>query len=306
MEQRVALVGAGLIGSGWAAHFLRMGLHVCAYDEAAGFEERLRRAVDIAWPALEQLGLADGAAPERLTVAATLADAVDGATFIQESVTERLEQKIPLFAALDRLAPPSVIIASSTSFLTMSDMQRDCETPERTVCGHPFNPVYLMPLVEVVGGERTSAETVAEAATFYATLGKEVVRLQREVPGYIANRLQEAIWREALHMMVAGEATFADIDRAVVYGPGIRWAIAGPGMISHLSGGTGGMRHRLEQFGPLLEGPYSRLEAPTLTEELAAHLIEAADRAASGRPVDELVQARDAAILNVLRARDVL
>jgi carnitine 3-dehydrogenase len=306
MEQRVAIVGSGLIGSGWAAHFLRMGLDVCAYDDAPGFEDRLRQVVASAWPALEDLGLREGASPDRLTVSSTLEAAVEGATFVQESITERLERKIPLFAALDRLVPPNAIIASSTSFLTMTDIQRDCETPERTVCGHPFNPVYLMPLVEVVGGERTSAETVDRAAAFYAGQGKEVVRLPREVPGYIANRLQEAVFREALHMIVAGEATLADIDRAMVYGPGIRWAIAGPGLIAHLSGGAGGMRHRLEQFGPLLAGPYTRLESPELTDDLAAQLIDSADEMADGRPVEDMERARDVAILRVLAARDVL
>jgi carnitine 3-dehydrogenase len=306
MEQRIAIIGSGLIGSGWAAHFLRMGLDVSAYDDAPGFEDRLRHAVAFAWPALEDLGLREGASPDRLTIASSLEAAVEGATFVQESITERLERKIPLFAALDRLAAPTAILASSTSFLTMTDIQRDCATPERTVCGHPFNPVYLMPLVEVVGGERTSPDTVERAAAFYAAVGKEVVRLPREVPGYIANRLQEAVFREALHMIVAGDATLADIDRAMVYGPGIRWAIAGPGLIAHLSGGAGGMRHRLEQFGPLLAGPYTRLESPELTDELAGRLIDAADEIADGRPVEEIERARDAAILRVLASRDVL
>jgi carnitine 3-dehydrogenase len=305
-EQRVAIVGGGLMGSGWAAHFLRMGLDVSVYDEAPGFEDEVRRAVDQAWPALEELGLREGASPDRLTLARNLGDAVAGAGHVQEAITERLEPKIALFERLDELAPPDAILASSTSFLTMSDIQQRCTRPERTVCGHPFNPAYLIPLVEVVGGGRTSRETVDRACAFYAANGKEVIRLEREVPGYVANRMQEAIWREALHMIVNGEATLADIDRAIVHGPGIRWAIAGPGLTYQLAGGQGGMRHRLEQFGPLHDGPFTRLQPPELTDELRQTLIDAAEGEANGRTVSEMEEVRDASILRILRAREVL
>jgi carnitine 3-dehydrogenase len=302
----VAVVGGGVIGSGWAAHFLRMGLDVVAFDPAPGAEARLRDAVDRAWPTLVELGLRDGATPDRLTFAATLADAVADVGFVQESTPERLDAKVAVFAAMDKAAPAETLLLSSTSALPMTAIQRGCAHPERTVVGHPFHPPYLIPLVEVVGGERTSADAVDRACAFYAEQGKEVVRLKREVPGFIANRLQEAVWREMLHMIAAGEASFEDIDRAIVHGPGLRWAIAGPGLVFHLAGGEGGMGHCLDQFGPTLTEPYCRMDAPPLTDELRRELIEGADRVAAGRPMAEMERVRDASIVGLLRTRETL
>jgi carnitine 3-dehydrogenase len=306
MTERVAVIGAGTIGSGWAAHFLRMGLDVRAWDPAPGFEERMRDAVARAWPTLAELGLRDGASQERLTFARSLREAVADATFVQESSPERIDAKIAVFADLDAAAPPEAILASSTSALPMTAIQAGCTRPERTVVGHPFNPPYLIPLVEVVGGERTSRETVDRTCAFYAAHGKEVVRLEREVHGFIANRLQEAMWREMLHMISAGEATFDQIDRAIVHGPGLRWAVAGPGLVYHLAGGAGGMAHCLEAFGPAEDEPYCRMDPPTMTDELRAALIGGAEGEAAGRPVAELERIRDESIVRVLRARTTL
>jgi len=303
---RVAVVGGGVIGSGWAAHFLRLGLDVQAFDPASGAEVRMRAAVARAWPALVELGLAEGASAERLTFAASLAEAVADADVVQESTPERLDAKVAVFAEIDALAPPHAILASSTSALPMTAIQARCRRPERTVVGHPFNPPYLIPLVEVVGGERTSAETVDRACAFYAAMDKEVVRLEREVFGFIANRLQDAVWREMLHMIVAGEATFEDIDRAVVHGPGLRWAIAGPGLVYHMAGGEGGMAQCLEQFAPTLTEAYSRMEAPPLTDELRDALVDGAEREAAGRTMAELERLRDETIVRLLRARRTL
>jgi carnitine 3-dehydrogenase len=303
---RVAVVGGGVIGSGWAAHFLRMGLDVRAFDPAPGAEARMRDTVARAWPTLVELGLRDGAAQERLTFAPSLAAAVADADLVQESTPERLEGKLAVFAELDAAAPPDAILASSTSALPMTAIQARCRRPERTVVGHPFHPPYLIPLVEVVGGERTSAEAVERACAFYAAQGKEVVRLRREVFGFIANRLQDAVWREMLHMIAAGEASFEEIDRAMVHGPGLRWAIAGPGLVFHLSGGEGGMAHCLDQFAPMLAEPYSRMEAPPLTDELRAALVDGAEREAAGRAMAELERVRDETIVRLLRARTTL
>jgi carnitine 3-dehydrogenase len=306
MAERVAVVGGGTIGSGWAAHFLRMGLDVRAWDPAPGFDERMRDAVARAWPTLADLGLRAGASPDRLTFAGSLADAVADATFVQESSPERIDQKLALFADLDASAPPDTILASSTSALPMTAIQARCSRPERTVVGHPFNPPYLIPLVEVVGGAQTSAATVERACAFYAANGKEVVRLEREVHGFIANRLQEAMWREMLHMIAAGEATFDQIDRAIVHGPGLRWAVAGPGLVYHLAGGAGGMAHCLEAFGPAEDEPYCRMDPPPMTDQLRAALIDGADAEAGGRPVAELERIRDESIVRVLQARTTL
>jgi carnitine 3-dehydrogenase len=283
-----------------------MGLEVTAYDPAPDAERRLRDAVERAWPTLVRLGLRDGASPDRLRFAGGLADAVADADVVQESTPERIDGKVRVFAELDAAAPPDALLASSTSGLTMTAMQVACRRPERTVVGHPFHPPYLVPLVEVVGGERTDPEAVDRLAAFYAAYGKEVVRLQREVPGFIATRLQEALWREMLHMVAAGEATVEEIDRAVVHGPGLRWAVVGPGLTFHLAGGEGGMAHCLDQFGPTLQEPWSRMEAPPLTDALRQELIDGALREAAGRPVAELERARDEALIGLLQTRQTL
>ena len=303
---RVAVVGCGVIGAGWAAHFLRMGLDVTAYDPAPGAERRLRDALDRAWPALEQLGLRPGASPDRLRFAAGLAAAVQDADVVQESTPERIDGKVRVFAELDAAAPEDALLASSTSGLTMTAMQAACRRPERTVVGHPFHPPYLIPLVEVVGGARTDPAAVDRLGAFYAAYGKEVVRLRREVPGFIATRLQEALWREMLHMVAEGEATVEEIDRAVVHGPGLRWAVVGPGLTFHLAGGEGGMAHCLDQFGPTLTEPWSRMVAPPLTDDLRRELIDGAVREAAGRPIAELERARDDALIGLLRTRQTL
>jgi len=303
---RVSVIGCGVIGSGWAAHFLRMGLDVTAFDPAPGAEARMRDAIARAWPTLEQLGLRAGASPDRLRFAASISDAVADADVVQEATPERIDGKIRVFAEMDAAAPPTTLLASSTSGLPMTEMQTACAHPERTVVGHPFHPPYLIPLVEVVGGERTSPEAVDRLAAFYSAHGKEVVRLRREVPGFIATRLQEALWREMLHMVAAGEATVEEIDRAVVHGPGLRWAVVGPGLTFHLAGGEGGMAHCLDQFGPTLLEPWSRMEAPPLTDELRQELIDGAHREAAGRPIAELERARDDALIGLLRERQTL
>jgi carnitine 3-dehydrogenase len=229
--RRVACIGAGVIGGGWAAHFLARSYDVVAWDPAPDGETRLRELVATAWPALEALGLAAEASRDRLTFAPTLEAAIVGAEFIQESAPERLELKRELLAAIDRAASPEVVIGSSTSGFAMTAMQPDTAGAARLVVGHPFNPPYLIPLVEVVGGARTDPETVAWAAAFYRAAGKYALALERELPGFIANRLQDAMWREALHMVAAGEATVAQIDAAITTGPGCAgrsWARASP------------------------------------------------------------------------------
>lgn len=226
--RRVACVGAGVIGGGWVAHFLARGYDVTAWDPAPDAAQKLRRLVDAAWPATTSLGLAEGASPARLTVTETLEQAVAEAEFVQESAPEKLDLKRDLLTRLDAATPPGVVIASSTSGYPMTDMQTTAADPSRLVVGHPFNPPYLIPLVEVVGGEHTDPAAVAWAARFYEAAGKSVITMNNEVPGFIANRLQEALWREALHMVANGEATVRDIDLSITEGPGLRWAVMGP------------------------------------------------------------------------------
>jgi carnitine 3-dehydrogenase len=298
----VACVGAGVIGGGWAAHFLARGYQVRAWDPAPDAAERLGRLVDAAWPALTELGLAGGASPSNLTVLPTLAEAVDGAGFVQESAPEDLAVKRALLADIAEVTPPEVVVASSTSGYGMSEMQTGAATPERLVVGHPFNPPYLIPLVEVVGGARTEVWAVEWASEFYRHVGKSVITMDRELPGFIANRLQEALWREALHMVAAGEATVEQIDTAITDGPGLRWPVHGPCLTFHLAGGEGGMAHMLDHFGPSLKAPWTRLDAPELTQQLRDDMVAGCDTAAGERSIADLVAERDRAVIAVQRA----
>ncbi|MDI3387999.1 3-hydroxyacyl-CoA dehydrogenase NAD-binding domain-containing protein [Streptomyces sp. B-S-A8] len=299
---RVACIGAGVIGGGWVAHFLARGYDVTAWDPAPDAEVKLRRLVDAAWPALTQLGLADGASRDRLTVAATLEEAVADAQFVQESAPEKLELKRDLLAQLDAAAPAGVVIASSTSGYPMTDMQTTAADPGRLVVGHPFNPPYLIPLVEVVGGEQTAEHAVTWSSRFYDVAGKSVITMQSEVPGFIANRLQEALWREALHMVANGEATVQEIDDSITEGPGLRWAFMGPMLTFALAGGEGGMAHMLDHFGPSLKSPWTRLEAPELDKKLYDAVVAGCDEEAAGRTIADLVAERDQGVIDVLRA----
>ena len=298
----VAIVGAGTIGSGWAAQFLAAGLDVVGWDPAPDGEARMRRLVDAAWPALEEIGLAGGASRERLRYAGTLAEAVAGADFVQESAFESTAVKVKLLGEIDAATPPDVVIASSTSGLDMSELQSQCARPERTVVGHPFNPVYMVPLVEVAPGRRTAEETVRWACRFYDAVGKSAVVCAAGLYGFLANRLQIAMFREALHMMVAGEATAEDLDRCISEGPGLRWAIMGPFLTFHLGGGEGGMRHFLEHMArEEWNAPYSRLDAPPLTEELRERIVSGCDRLAKGRGVADLAEERDRCLIAIRR-----
>ncbi|PXY29022.1 3-hydroxybutyryl-CoA dehydrogenase [Prauserella coralliicola] len=298
----VACVGAGVIGGGWAAHFLARGYRVRAWDPAPGAAERLGRLVEAAWPALTELGLADGASRDNLTVLPTLAEAVDGAGFVQESAPEDLAVKRALLADIAEVTPADVVIASSTSGYGMSEMQTEAASPERLVVGHPFNPPYLIPLVEVAGGTRTETWAVEWASEFYRRVGKSVITMDHELPGFIANRLQEALWREALHMVANGEATVEQIDTAITDGPGLRWPVHGPCLTFHLAGGEGGMAHMLDHFGPSLKAPWTRLEAPELTQRLRDDMVAGCDSAAGDRSIADLVAERDRAVIAVQRA----
>jgi carnitine 3-dehydrogenase len=300
--RRVCCIGAGPIGAGWTAYFLARGYEVTVYLHEPGEESSLRSLIDTAWLSLESLGLAEGASLDNLRCTSDLADAVADAEFVQESAPEELQLKQALYAKLGRLVPASVVIASSTSGLPMTDIQAHCPTPQRTVVGHPFNPPYLLPLVEIVGGAKTAPAAVEWLVSFYRIAGKAPLVLAKEIPGFIATRLQEAIWREALHMIANGEATVEDIDFAIVNGPGPRWAMMGPCLIYHLGGGEGGMAYCLEQFGPSLKLPWSRLEAPELTPELRAELIEGSRREAADRDYATLNTERDRGLVAIQKA----
>lgn len=298
----VTSIGAGPIGGGWTAFFLARGYKVRAYLHNMNEETVFRSILNTAWPCLVDLGLAEGASLDNLTITDNLEDAVSGTEFVQESAPERLEIKQELYKRLGEIVPDGVVIASSTSGLPMSDIQARCPSPERTVVGHPFNPPYLLPLVEVVGGKLTSGDALDWVMEFYRIAGKEPLLLKKEIPGFIATRLQEALWREALHMVANGEASPEDIDRALRFGPAPRMAIQGQCMAFHVACGEGGMATNLDQFGPALKLPWTRLEAPELTQELRDAMVDGCNAMAGDRHFEDMAAERDRRIVAVIKA----
>lgn len=298
--RKLCLVGTGVIGYGWAARALASGLDVIATDPAPGAEKSLRDGVDNAWPALQRLGLSPDASKERLSFTDDLEEAVSEADFVQESAPEREDLKRDLHASIDVAAPPETVIASSSSGLLPTRIQSGCERPERFTIGHPFNPVYLLPLVEVVGGEQTSQQTIERAMGFYRQMGMRPLHVKKEIEGYISDRLQEALWRENLHLVADGVATTEELDDAIVYGPGLRWALMGVNLTFHVAGGEEGMKHMLGQFGPALELPWTKLEAPELTGKLQQRMVEGTAEQAAGRSTAELERRRDEFLVRLL------
>ena len=298
----VGIVGTGVIGAGWAARCLARGLDVIATDPGANAEAKMRASIDNAWPALSDIGLAPGADRSRLVFTTGLETACAGADFVQENAPDDEDLKRKLHTRIDAATAPQIVIASSSSGLLPSRIQADCLHPERVLIGHPFNPVYLLPLVEVVGGDYTNEHSVQHATAFYKSLGMHTLRVRKEIDGYISDRLQEALWREALHMVNDGTATTEEIDAAIVYGPGLRWAFMGTCLTFHLAGGESGMRHMLEHFGPALELPWTRLKAPELTPQLIDRMVDGTRAQAAGRSIRELERLRDQCLIDIMRA----
>ena len=297
--ERVAIVGAGVIGSGWAARALGAGLDVVAWDPAPDAEAKTRASVDVAWSAMSRRGLAPEANQARLAFATTVAECVAGADFVQENAPEREALKQDLLAEIDA-ANGEAIVASSTSGLLPSVISAKMQRPERMLVGHPFNPVYLLPLVELVGGEKTSKATIDAAGAFYKSLGMRPLPLKKEIEGFVADRLMEALWREALWLVNEDVATTEEIDAAVVYGCGLRWSLMGTFLTFHLAGGEGGMRHMLHQFGPALKLPWTKLVAPELTDELIDKVAGGCEEQAAGRSIKALERRRDDFLVELL------
>jgi carnitine 3-dehydrogenase len=298
----LAALGSGVIGSGWVARALAQGLDVVAWDPAPGAQAQLRERVRKAWVALSAKGLQPGADPDRLRFAPTVEACVAEADFIQESAPERLDLKLQLHAQISAAARPDVLIASSTSGLLPSEFYAQATHPERCVVGHPFNPVYLLPLVEVVGGEKTSATAVQAAQQIYRSLGMRPLHVRKEVPGFIADRLLEALWRESLHLVNDGVATTGEIDDAIRFGAGMRWSFMGSFLTYTLAGGDAGMRHFMAQFGPALELPWTQLKAPVLTEALIDKVADGTTAQLGPHSIAALERYRDDCLLAVQAA----
>jgi carnitine 3-dehydrogenase len=303
-----ALLGGGVIGGGWAARFLLHGVDVRLFDPDPEAERKVTEVLENARRAWRKLTLVALPQEGRLTVCPSAEDAVQGAGFVQESAPEREDLKRELLARASRAAAADTVFASSTSGLLPSRLQLDMARPERLVVGHPFNPVYLLPLVEVCGGTRTSQVALEHAEGVYRALGMSPLRVRKEIPGFIADRLLEALWREALWLVNDDLATASEIDDAIRLGPGLRWSFMGTFLIYRIAGGEDGMRHFMAQFGPTLNWPWSKLiDVPELSDALLEKISTQSDAQAAGRSIRELEQLRDdclVAVIQGLRAND--
>jgi 3-hydroxyacyl-CoA dehydrogenase len=302
--RRVAIVGTGLIGASWASLFLAKGLQVVATDPAPNAEASLRKFVETAWLPLKRLGLSAGASQSNLKFTTDLAQAVTGVDLVQENGPERIEFKQKLYGQLDELLPPEVIIASSSSGLTMSEIQKGAAThPERCVIAHPFNPPHLIPLTEIVGGAKTSEATIERATEFYTSIGQKTVRVKKELPGHVANRLQAALAREVYYLVAEGVVSAADVDTALSWGPGLRWGVMGNMMLNHLGGGPGGIEHFFHQFSGPMTAWWKTLGSPVLTTEVQEKLIDSVHAEVGSRTTEELEAERDDILLGLLELR---
>lgn len=302
--RRIAIVGTGVIGASWAALFLAHGLEVIATDPAPNAEENLREYIDNAWPALEQLGLSSGASEKLLSFTAKLSDALEGVDLVQENGPERPDFKIKLFANMDALTPATTILASSSSGIPIGVSQSQCKHPERCVIGHPFNPPHLIPLVEVVGSEKTSSATIERAIAFYASIGKRPIHVRKEVVGHVANRLQAALYREVVYLIEQDVLTVSDADAAVSWGPGLRWGVMGPNLLFHLAGGQGGIHHFMEHLAGPMATWWKDLGNPEFTPDLKEKISQGVLAEAGKQSINDLAEERDRALLGLLALRD--
>lgn len=301
--RRIAVVGTGVIGASWAAQYLARGLDVVATDPAPDAESKLLEYVDEAWEQLEVIGLSPGASRGRLSFTKDLREALARADFVQENGPERPDFKIKLFADMDEATPPDSILASSSSGIMPSVMQTNCKRPERVLVGHPFNPPHIIPLVEVVGGSKTSPEALQRAVAFYASIGKKPVHLRKELPGHVSNRLQTALYREMLYLIEQGVLSVEDTDTAVCYGPGLRWGVMGQSLQWHVNGGAGGIHHFMEHLMDPMVSQMQALGTPQVTPALKQAIVDGVTREAAGRSVEQLAREENEVIIGLLEMR---
>ena len=298
-----AALGAGVIGASWTSLFLAAGLHVRVYDPADPDGENLRGYIENAWPALDALGMTDNGNPDNFSMHATAAEAVSAAQFVQESVPERLELKHQLYAEIEPVLSPETIVASSASGLLVREMQQGWRDPSRFILGHPFNPPHLIPLVELLANEKTADGVLEQAEAFYRQVGKITIRVNKEVPAHVANRLQAALWGEAISLVQNGVASVEDVDKAMWAGPGLRWAAMGPHMLFHLGAGQGGLLEFCNRYRDSFHRWWEDLDEVRLTPELAQNLFDGVTRESNQKSTRELAAQRDALIVSFLQGR---
>ena len=301
--KKIAIVGTGVIGASWAAQYLARGFDVVATDPGPNAEAALRNYVDEAWPDLTHIGLSQGASRDRLSFTADMKKALSQADLVQENAPERPDFKMKLYAEMDDVTPVDSLLASSSSGITPSVIQSKCKHPERVVIGHPFNPPHIIPLVEIVGGSKTSPDAIQQAMTFYASIGKKPIFLKKELPGHVANRFQAALYREMLYLIEQGVLSVEDTDAAVCYGPGLRWGVMGQSLQWHLGGGAGGIKHFMDHLMDPLQGMMKALGTPNITPELKQKVIDGVMREAGGRSVEELASEENLVLVGLLKLR---
>ena len=301
--RRIAIIGTGVIGASWAAQYLARGFDVIATNLDPKAESQLRKDIDAAWKDLTIIGLSPGATRDRLTFTSNMKEALSNADFVQENAPERPDFKIKLFTEIDDATPTDSIIASSSSGITMSVIQSGCKHPERCVIGHPFNPPHMIPLVEVVGGKKTSPEAIKQAMVFYAAIGKKPIHLRKEMIGHAANRLQAALYKEVVYLIEQGMLSVEDADAAVSWGPGLRWGVMGPSLLWHIGGGEGGIHHFMEQLMDPLATMMKNLGNPEITSEVKQTITQGVLHEAGNRSVEQLAQEESDMLLGLLRIR---
>jgi len=300
---KVAVIGTGVIGAGWIIRALAHNKNVVAYDEDLKLEKKLVAEIKRTWPYVKKLFNKKKLNLKNFKYVASIEEALKNADFIQECASENYAIKTKLMNTIGKFTKPNAIISSSSSGLLPTRIYSKCKNPARTMIGHPFNPVYMCPGVEIVPGKKTQKKFLNKANKFYKSISMNPIMVKKELPGYLADRLQEALWRESLHIVNEGYASTEDLDRSIEDGPGLRWSLMGIFLTYHLAGGKAGMKHMLEQFGPALKLPWTKLKAPTLSKELSSRVIKGTKKQARGKSVDKISNIRDEYLVSLLKMR---
>ena len=303
MINKIAVIGAGVIGSGWVVRFLAHNKNVVVYDQNPKLKKKVILEIKKSWPFVKKLFNKKKLNLKNFNYVTSLSEALQDADFIQECAPENYKLKIRLMKEIGKYSKSNVIISSSSSGLLPSKIYSKCKNPSRTIIAHPFNPVYMLPGVEIVPGKKTKKNFLKRAYKFYKSISMNPIMIKKELPGYLSDRLQEALWREALHIVNEGYASTKDLDRAIEDGPGMRWSLMGTFLTFHLAGGNAGMKHMLEQFGPALKLPWTKLKAPRLSNKLKNRVITGTKKQARGKSVAEISKIRDEYLLNLQKMR---
>ena len=303
MIKKIAVIGTGVIGTGWIVRCLAHNKKVIAFDKDLKLEKKLIIEIKRAWPFVKKLFNKKKLNLKNFKYVTSIEEAVKNADFIQECVSENYKVKTNLMNNIGKKAKSNAIISSSSSGLLPTRIYSKCKNPARAMIGHPFNPVYLCPGVEIVAGKKTKKRFLNKANKFYKSISMNPIMVKKELPGYLADRLQEALWREGLHIINEGYATTKDLDRAIEDGPGLRWSLMGTFLTFHLAGGKAGMRQMLKQFGPALKLPWTKLKAPKLSKKLSARVIKGTKQQAKGKSVSSISNIRDEYLVNLQKLR---